>query len=122
MQYKGDDMDLRVPHGRPARDPYATDYEPAPGNGRWQRTPAFAAGPGEPLWVDEVLLACCNYAFDVAQANGSAEVGLEHLVNALTRVDSAARVLEARIRLNESDLAARFNHLQVDVSIDVGAR
>ena len=36
--------------------------------------------------------------------------------------DSDARVLEARIRLDDSALAARFNHLQVDVSIEVGAR
>ncbi|MBS0243475.1 MAG: hypothetical protein JSS20_14955, partial [Proteobacteria bacterium] len=96
MQYKGDDLDLRVPHGRPVRESYAPEYETS-SNGRWGgRT--YQAGPvsSEPLWVDEVVLACCNYAFDVAQANGAAEVGLEHLVNALTRVDAAARTLELR--------------------------
>ena len=97
MQYKGDDLDLRVPHTRTPRDNYMPDYEPPASNGRWSRTQHTApSGPAEPLWVDEVLLACCNYAFDVAQANGAAEVGLEHLVNALTRVDAAARALEAR--------------------------
>lgn len=96
MQYKGEDLDLRVPHVRAPRDFYASDFEPTNGNGRWSRAPSFGIGNGEPLWVDEVLLACCNYAFDVAQANGAAEVGLEHLVNALTRVEAASRVLESR--------------------------
>ncbi len=96
MQYKGEDMDLRVPHGRAPREIYTPDYEPATSNGRWSRSQSFTVANGEPLWVDEVLLACCNYAFDVAQANGAAEVDLEHLVNALTRVDTAARTLESR--------------------------
>lgn len=96
MQYKGEDLDLRVPHGRAPREAYVPDYDPPAGNGRWSRAPNPNPGSGEPLWVDEVLLACCNYAFDVAQANGAAEVGLEHLVNALTRVDAAARTLEIR--------------------------
>ncbi|MGD9803174.1 MAG: hypothetical protein AB7E81_06150 [Hyphomicrobiaceae bacterium] len=96
MQYKGEDLDLRVPQVRASRDFYASDFEPTTSNGRWSRPPSFGLGNGEPLWVDEVLLACCNYAFDVAQANGAAEVDLEHLVNALTRVEAAARVLESR--------------------------
>lgn len=96
MQYKGEDLDLRVPHVRASRDFYASDFESGIGNGRWSRAPSFGIGNGEPLWVDETLLACCNYAFDVAQANGAAEVDLEHLVNALTRVEAAARVLEGR--------------------------
>lgn len=96
MQYKGDDLDLRVPHARMPREPYPSDYDQPAMNGRWTRTPVYQPAAPEPLWVDEVLLACCNYAFDVAQANGAAEVDLEHLVNALTRVDAAARVLEAR--------------------------
>src|SRR5690606_28779990 len=83
-------------HVRASRDFYASDFEQATGNSRWSRTPSFGIGNGEPLWVDETLLACCNYAFDVAQANGAAEVGLEHLVNALTRVEAAARILESR--------------------------
>jgi hypothetical protein len=96
MQYKGDDLDLRVPHARMPREPYPADYDQPAMNGRWTRTPVYPTAAPEPLWVDEVLLACGNYAFDVAQANGAAEVDLEHLVNALTRVDAAARVLEAR--------------------------
>ena len=96
MQYKGEDLDLRVPHARASRDFYTSDYEATGGNGRWSRSSSFGLANGEPLWVDETLLACCNYAFDVAQANGAAEVDLEHLVNALTRVEAAARVLESR--------------------------
>jgi hypothetical protein len=95
MQYKGDDLDLRVPHGRAPRESYVSEFEPAGNSGRWSRNPALLAG-SEPVWVDEALLACCNYAFDIAQANGAAEVGLEHLVNALTRVETAARQLESR--------------------------
>lgn len=97
MQYKGEDLDLRVPQTRASRDFYASDFEIATtGNGRWTRSPSYGLANGEPLWVDEALLACCNYAFDVAQANGAAEVDLEHLVNALTRVEAAARILETR--------------------------
>lgn len=96
MPYKGDDLDLRVPHPRPARelDLSNTDYEPSAGS-RWPR-PAKAADSHAPIWVDETVLQCCNFAFDLASAQASTEVGLDHLVHALTRVDAAARVLEAR--------------------------
>ena len=96
MQYKGDDLDLRVPGSRPLREPYATDYDQPITNGRWPRTSGYGTGLHEPLWVDETVLGCCNYAYDIAMANGAGEVGLEHLVNALTRVEAAARMLEAR--------------------------
>ena len=96
MQYKGDDLDLRVPGSRPLREPYAGDYDAPVTNGRWPRTSGYATSAHEPLWVDETVLACCNYAYDIAMANGAGEVGLEHLVNALTRVEAAARILEAR--------------------------
>lgn len=95
MQYKGDDLDLRVPPARAGREGYGyADAEN--GNGRWTRHGAQAVHLSDTLWVDETVLACCNYAFDVAQANGSAEVGLEHLINAMTRVEAAARILENR--------------------------
>lgn len=93
MQYKGEDLDLRVPQMRMTRETYAMlDPEPAAHNGRWR----LNATSGEPVWVDETLLACCNQAFDMALAHGAAEVGLEHLVNAFTRVDAATRILESR--------------------------
>ena len=90
MAYKGEDLDLRVPQPRIAREP---DPVSAP-NGALARTERTAPPP-EPIWVDDLVLQCCNYAFDVALARGAAEVGLEHLVHALTRVDAAALLLEA---------------------------
>jgi predicted nucleic acid-binding Zn-ribbon protein len=48
------------------------------------------------LVVDDTLLACCNHAYDIAQANGSREVMLEHLIHAMTRVPDAAQALEHR--------------------------
>lgn len=97
MQYKGEDMDLRVPAPRAPREGFpATEYDPAFTNSRW-RTAAGPLPPGsEPLWVDETVLACCNMAFDMALAHGAPEVDLDHLVHALTRVDAASRMLEAR--------------------------
>lgn len=97
MQYKGDDMDLRVPHARTPRESYAgSDLEPPFVNGRWRVASGSTSAGTEPLWVDETVLACCNTAFDMALAHGAAEVELEHLVHALTRVEAAARILEAR--------------------------
>jgi len=96
MQYKGDDLDLRVPQGRQPRDvPAAADVDVGAGTARWPRASAYGSAP-DPVWVDEVLLACCNYAYDIATLNGAAEVGLKHLVNAMSRVEPAARILEAR--------------------------
>ncbi len=97
MQYKGEDMDLRVPVPRTPREGFpATEYDPAFPNGRW-RTTAGPLPPGsEPLWVDETVLACCNMAFDMALAHGAPEVDLDHLVHAMTRVEAASRLLEAR--------------------------
>jgi hypothetical protein len=46
------------------------------------------------LVVDDVLLACCNHAWDLASANGAREVALEHLLHAMTRVPPAAAILE----------------------------
>jgi len=78
MSYRGQDLDLRVPGHR--------DYGP----------PRTGQPRPEPLWVDEVVLACCNHAFDLALAHRAPEVRIEHLLNAMTRIDAAARVLEAR--------------------------
>lgn len=96
MHYKGEDMDLRVPHARSTRETYpAGEYEPGYNNGRWRVASGSTAAGTEPLWVDEVVLACCNTAYDMAVAHGSGDVGLEHLVHALTRVEAASRVVEA---------------------------
>ena len=92
--YRGEDLDLRAPLGRPPRD---TAGPVDPGlNGTRPRMPATNGTRNEPLYVDDTVLACCNHAFDIAQAHGAAEVRLEHLVHALTRVEAAAEVLEQR--------------------------
>ena len=91
MAYRGGDLDLRTPRTWSASAPDATSpaaqvFEPRPRG-------SSALGP---IWVDEVVLACVNHAYDVALAHRAAEVRLEHLLHALTRIDTAAEVLEMR--------------------------
>jgi hypothetical protein len=90
MGYRGQDIDLRTPQtwsATPA-DLAHTDNGP---RGRGYDTPR-----GGPIWVDDTLLACCNHAYDVALANRSSEVRLEHLLHAMTRLEEAIEVLETR--------------------------
>jgi ClpA/ClpB-like protein len=103
MDYRGQDLDLRTsrwsasstePSGwREAAPPTPQPVHSAP-------QPALAPRPttqrSGPIWVDETLLACANHAYDVALAYRSAEVRLEHLLLAMTRVEAAAIALEAR--------------------------
>ncbi len=94
MAYRGGDLDLRTPRTWSASQSDTLGAAP----GESAQFSARARGnyaPG-PIWVDEVVLACVNHAFDVALAHRSAEVRLEHLLHALTRIDQAAEVLEAR--------------------------
>ena len=91
MAYRGEDLDLRTPQGRGSRE--STDVGQ---NGTRSRSASTSARTGDPTWVDETVLACCNHAYDVAQAHGASEVRLEHLVHALTRVETAADILEER--------------------------
>lgn len=80
MSYRGEDLDLRTPQS-------------------WGQTgsrPDLALDQHDgPIWVDDVVLACCNHAYEVALAHRAGEVQLEHLLHALTRVDAAARILES---------------------------
>jgi hypothetical protein len=98
MAYRGEDLDLRTPQT------WATGpVEPA-GTGDvalGQSGPLGPNGKRSQLWsgpilVDDTLLACCNNAFDIAVAHRAAEVRVEHLLNAMTRIDAAAAALEAR--------------------------
>lgn len=92
MAYRGEDLDLRTPQ-------------------TWAVTQAELAGAAEaslssdskhgtfragPILVDDTVLACCNYAYDIAVAHRSAEVRIEHLLYAMTRIDAAASALESR--------------------------
>jgi hypothetical protein len=99
MDYRGPDLDLRTSRWSAAStDPSSwreanvpPAHQPAP------VAPARQAGQrSSPIWVDETLLSCANNAYDVALAYRSAEVRLEHLLLAMTRVEPAAAALEAR--------------------------
>lgn len=82
INYRGEDLDLRTPE----------TWTTAP-----HQSPLYQQGIGRsgPIWVDDIVLAACNHAFDVALAHRSGEVRLEHLLHALTRIDPAAEALEA---------------------------
>jgi Clp amino terminal domain, pathogenicity island component len=94
MTYRGEDLDLRAFGTRPPRD--GVGPVDAGLNGTRPRAPSTNGARSEPLYVDDTVLACCNHAFDIAQAHGASEVRLEHLVHALTRVEAAAEILEQR--------------------------
>lgn len=83
MAYRGEDLDLRVPLGAMAGNRLAS-----------VGAATMASARDTTLWIDEPLLACCNNAFDLALAHGAADVRLEHLLHALSRVDAVVRLLE----------------------------
>ena len=60
MAYRGEDLDLRTPQTWGPPDMHGGE---SPSNGRSRLTSSRA-----PILVDEVVLACCNHAFDVAAA------------------------------------------------------
>ena len=93
MAYRGEDLDLRLPQQGGRRDTYAPSEFGL--NGTRPRAP-MASGGREPVVIDDTVMACCNHAYDIAQAHGASEVRLEHLVHALTRVEAAAEILEER--------------------------
>jgi hypothetical protein len=96
MAYRGEDLDLRTPQSRGGRDVGGDSGGNGGLNGARQRQPSSGNGRSETMYVDETVLACCNHAFGIAQAHGASEVRLEHLVHALTRVETAAGILEDR--------------------------
>jgi hypothetical protein len=88
MVYRGEDLDLRTlpswtAQGREPQDLFA-------GVGR----AGIGTGRGEPLWVDDVVLACINDAYDIAVAHRAGDIRLEHLLNAMTRIEAAAKTLD----------------------------
>jgi hypothetical protein len=99
MGYRGDDLDLRTGPGWSSGPGLASDMvgshgEPLGGARGWRQ--AAAGRSTGPIWVDETVLACCNHAFEVALAHRSEEVRIEHLLHALTRVEPATEILQAR--------------------------
>lgn len=90
MAYHGEDLDLRTPQtwtAAPA-DALPPGESPSPNGKRG----SYLAGP---VLVDEAVLACFNQAYDIATAHRAGEVRIEHLLNAMTRLDAAAAALEA---------------------------
>ena len=88
MDYRGPDLDLRTSRWSAASTDPASWREAAASAPQ----PPVAARPSQrssPIWVDDILLACANQAYDVALAYRSAEVRLSHLLLAMTRVDAA---------------------------------
>ncbi|MBN8910754.1 MAG: hypothetical protein J0H65_01590 [Rhizobiales bacterium] len=94
MEYRGDDLDLRTPHAAPGDVAAFQPAEPLVTTSRMRAASSSARNPG-PIWVDEILLDCCNHAYDIASAHRATEVHLEHLIYALTRIDAAVDELEA---------------------------
>ncbi|MBU2582196.1 MAG: hypothetical protein KJ622_10800 [Alphaproteobacteria bacterium] len=91
MSYRGGDLDLRTPQSRSGGE--RGSFEP-PLNGPREFEDEYPGDNRSPILVDDTLLACCNHAYDVALAHRAAEVRIEHLLYALTRIDDAAEVLE----------------------------
>ncbi|HEY8194323.1 MAG TPA: Clp protease [Hyphomicrobium sp.] len=92
MAYRGEDLDLRTPQtwaGAPAEIAAAGEL-PVAQNGK---RGGYRSGP---ILVDDAVLACCNHAYDIAVAHRAGEVRIEHLLNAMTRIDAAVAALEAR--------------------------
>ena len=96
MGYRGEDLDLRTPQTWSATPADLAGWTQAETNAMRGRPGSYALPRGGPIWVDETVLACCNHAFDQALLNRASEVRLEHLLHALTRIDAAAELLEAR--------------------------
>jgi hypothetical protein len=92
MGYRGEDLDLRTPQATPGDVSISQPAEPFVQPSR----PRPSAPRAAPIWVDDILLDCCNHAYDVASAHRAPEVRLEHLIYALTRVDEAIETLEQR--------------------------
>jgi hypothetical protein len=114
MDYKGADLDLRTP--RLAKSATTSSGEPSPpplrepaGNGGTRMAGSF----GAPVAVDETVLACCNRAYDIARFHGAAEVRLEHLLHALTRIGVAQEAL--------AELGIKVDSLRRDTAVAIAA-
>jgi hypothetical protein len=88
MAYKGMDLNLRSGRPWPGREPGIDD---AANGGSWSHP---TRGALEPIHVDDQVEACCNSAYDAALFHGAAEVRLDHLLHAMTRVKASADLME----------------------------
>jgi len=109
MAYKGADLDLRTPRLATSPGEPATPLREPAGNGGARLAGSF----GAPITVDETVLACCDRAYDIARFHGAADVRLEHLLHALTRVGVAAEAL--------TELGIRVDGLRRDTAVAIAA-
>jgi hypothetical protein len=94
MTYKGDDLDLRTPSGGTRGAFQAPPGAPTPSaSNSWLSRALAEADESQPVWVDDTTLAVCNQAFDLAVILGAPEVGLEHVVHAMTQIEAASDIL-----------------------------
>jgi prefoldin subunit 5 len=93
MKYKGDDLDLRTPTGSARSAFQASAGAAQSASSAWVSRALEQADESQPIWVDDTVLAVCNQAFDLAVALGAPEVGLEHLVHAMTQIEVASDIL-----------------------------
>ena len=108
MAYKGGDLNLRSAGATPPS-------REAQGSAERGFGEAWARPPVEPnaIAVDELVLACCNRAYDVAHFHGSADVRLDHLLHAVTHVPAAAQVL--------TELGIRADTLRRETAVAIAA-
>ncbi len=107
----------------PALDPTELEAPVYPiGAGIAKRT-AMAYRPAY-LNEDDIVLATCHHAHEVARAHGAKEVMLEHLEHALARVLPAAAVLEDRgihvEALRRESAAVLASEIPVDNTVQLG--
>ena len=111
MAYRGEDLDLRTPHNRPRESGQSDTLAGSSLNGLHPH--ASYSSRSSAIWVDEAVLASANHAFEIATAHRAAEVGVEHLLYAMTNVDEAAEALDR--------LGVRVTPLRVDVATAIAA-
>jgi ClpA/ClpB-like protein len=93
MGYRGEDLDLRTPRvGGGLHD----EVPGPPAANGWRARSGLGTSRSLPIWVDAMVLACCNHAYEIAVAHRAAEVRPEHLLYALLRIDTAVSWVEAR--------------------------
>jgi hypothetical protein len=89
MAYKGMDLNLRSGRPWPGREPGIDDGNA--NGGAWSHP---TRGALEPIHVDDQVEACCNSAYDAALFHSAAEVRLDYLLHAMTRIKASAELME----------------------------
>ncbi|MEM7751551.1 MAG: hypothetical protein AAF346_25095, partial [Pseudomonadota bacterium] len=90
MLYKGEGLELVMPQGWGSGRALSPRVDHEAG---WLARALEPADDFQSMWVDEAVLRCCNQAYDLAVAHRATEVGLEHLVHAMTLVVESIEVL-----------------------------